>query len=69
MSEKQQRTAVSYRQDPVMSALHNSLRDAHVILNATSRTLVNMSIKSWNQLPAGLIVSFPCKLNTLERGL
>ena len=27
---------------------------------------VNRTIKSWNQLPVGLLVSFPCKLNTFR---
>jgi hypothetical protein len=27
---------------------------------------VNKTIKSWNQLPAGLLVSFSCKLNTFR---
>jgi hypothetical protein len=27
---------------------------------------VNRTIKSWNQLPAGLLASFPCKLNTFK---
>ena len=27
---------------------------------------VNRNIKSWNQLPGGLLESFPCKLNTLR---
>ena len=28
---------------------------------------VNRTIKSWNQLPAGLLASFPCKLNTFRK--
>jgi len=28
---------------------------------------VNSTIKSWNRLPAGLLVSFPCKLNTFRK--
>ena len=32
-------------------------------------SVVNRTIQSWNQLPAGLLVSFPCKLNTFKRGL
>jgi hypothetical protein len=28
---------------------------------------VNSTIKSWNQLPAGLLPSFPCKLNTFRK--
>ena len=28
---------------------------------------VNRTIKSWNQLAAGLLVSFPCKLNTFRK--
>jgi len=28
---------------------------------------VNRTIKSWNQLPASLLASFPCKLNSFRR--
>ena len=28
---------------------------------------VNKTIKSWNQLPADLLASFPCKLNTFRK--
>ena len=28
---------------------------------------VNRTIKSWNQLPAGLLASFPCKLNAFRK--
>jgi hypothetical protein len=28
---------------------------------------VNRTIKSWNQLPAGLLESFPCELNTSRK--
>ena len=30
-------------------------------------SFVNMTIRSWNQLPASLLASFPCKLNTFGR--
>ena len=30
-------------------------------------SFVNRTIKSWNQLPAGLLASFPCKLNTFKK--
>jgi len=30
-------------------------------------SFVNRTIKSWNQLPAGLLASFLCKLNTLRK--
>ena len=30
-------------------------------------SFVNRTIKSWNQLPAGLLGSFPCKLNTFRK--
>jgi len=30
-------------------------------------SFVNRTIKSWNQLPAGLLASFPCKLNTFTQ--
>jgi hypothetical protein len=42
-------------------------------LSTTRRTdvgkysFVNMTIKSWNQLPASLLESFPCKLNTFRK--
>ena len=29
-------------------------------------SFLNKTIKSWNQLPAGLLASFPCKLNTFR---
>jgi hypothetical protein len=54
-------------------SLHNRLRISHVILNATSRSALNSfanrTIKSWNQLPAGLLASFPCKLNIFRKGV
>jgi len=28
---------------------------------------VNKTTKSWNKLPAGLLASFPCKLNTFRK--
>jgi hypothetical protein len=30
-------------------------------------SFVNGTIKSWNQLPAGLLASFPCKVNTFRK--
>jgi len=30
-------------------------------------SFVNKTIKTWNQLPAGLPASFPCKLNTFRK--
>jgi len=30
-------------------------------------SFVNRTIKSWNHLPADLLVSFPCKLNTFRK--
>jgi len=30
-------------------------------------SFVNRIIKSWNQLPAALLASFPCKLNTFRK--
>jgi hypothetical protein len=30
-------------------------------------SFVNRTIKSWNQLPARLLASFPCKLNTFTK--
>ena len=31
-------------------------------------SFVNRTIRSWNQLPANLLASFPCKVTCLERG-
>jgi len=30
-------------------------------------SFVNGTVKSWNQLPAGLLASFPCKLNMFRK--
>ena len=30
-------------------------------------SFVNRTIKSWNQLPADLLASFPCKINTFRK--
>jgi hypothetical protein len=30
-------------------------------------SFVNRNTKSWNQLPAGLVASFPCKLNNFRK--
>jgi hypothetical protein len=30
-------------------------------------SFVNRTIKSWNQLSAGLLASFPCKMNTFRK--
>ena len=30
-------------------------------------SFVNRTIRSWNQLPASLLASFPCKLNTFRK--
>jgi len=30
-------------------------------------SFINKTIKNWNQLPAGLLASFPCKLNTFRK--
>jgi hypothetical protein len=30
-------------------------------------SITNTTIKSWNLLPAGLLASFPCKLNTFRK--
>jgi hypothetical protein len=30
-------------------------------------SFVNRTTRSWNQLPAGLLASFPCKLNTFRK--
>ena len=30
-------------------------------------SFVNRTIRNWNQLPAGSLASFPCKLNTFRK--
>jgi hypothetical protein len=30
-------------------------------------SFVNRTIKNWNQLPANLLASFPCKINTFRK--
>ena len=30
-------------------------------------SFVNRTIRNWNQLPASLLASFPCKLNTFRK--
>ena len=30
-------------------------------------SFVNRTIRNWNQLPAGLLASFPCKVNTFRK--
>jgi hypothetical protein len=30
-------------------------------------SFVNRTVKSWNQLPVGLLESFPCQLNTFRK--
>jgi len=30
-------------------------------------SLLNRTIRNWNQLPASLLVSFPCKINTFRK--
>jgi len=50
-------------------------RDSHSLKISTRKqrkevgkySFVNRTIKSWNQLPAGLLASFPCKLNTFRK--
>ena len=38
-------------------------------INFGKYSFVNRTIKSWNQLPAGLLASFPCKLNTFGKSV
>ena len=35
--------------------------------DAGKYSFVNRTIKSWNQLPASLLASLPCKLNTFRK--
>jgi len=37
----------------------------HVLVNIPS--YIDRTINSWNQLPAGLLASFHCKLNTFRK--
>ena len=37
--------------------------------NTVGQYVHDLTIKSWNQLPAGLLVSFPFKLNTFRKGV
>jgi len=37
--------------------------------DAGKYSFVNRTIRSWNQLPAGLLASFPCKINTFRKGV
>jgi hypothetical protein len=36
------------------------------IIDVGKCSFVSRTVKSWNQLPAGLLASFPCKLNTFR---
>jgi hypothetical protein len=50
--------------------MYNYWSDIKLIRTRKQRTdvgkysSVNRTIMCWNQLPAGLLVSFPCKVNT-----
>jgi hypothetical protein len=35
--------------------------------NVDKYSFVNSTIKKWNSLPAGILASFPCKLNTFRK--
>ena len=60
---------------PVLRTLCYLSRDDHnrKITTRKQRTnvgkysFVNRTVKSWNQLPAGLLVPFPCKLNKFRK--
>jgi len=43
------------------------LGDNFVRTDVGTYSFVNRTIKSWNQLPAGLLASFRCKLNTFRK--
>ena len=45
------------------------IRTRKQITDVGKYSFVNRTIKSWNQLLAGLLASFPCKKTCLERGL
>jgi hypothetical protein len=32
-------------------------------------SFVNRTIKDWNSLPAGILASFPCQLNTFKKSV
>jgi len=47
---------------------HNrKIRTMKQRIDVGKHSFVNRTIKSWNQLPAGLLASFPCKLNVFRK--
>jgi hypothetical protein len=47
---------------------HNrKIRTGKQRTNVGKDSFVNRIIKNWNTLPAGLLASFPCKLNTFRK--
>ena len=72
----------AYTRRPAWKAIGDSLlkpcylsRDDHIwkVRSRKQRTdvgkysFVNRTIKDWNSLPAGILASFPCKLNTFRK--
>jgi hypothetical protein len=41
--------------------------DRTYIKDVGKYSFVNRAIKGWNQLPANLLASFPCKINTFRK--
>jgi len=46
---------------------HNLLLSDESVLFVGKYSFVNRTIKSWSQLPASLLASFPCQLNTFRK--
>jgi hypothetical protein len=47
---------------------HNwNIRTRKQRTDAGKYSFINQTIRSWNQLPAGLLASFPYKLNTFRK--
>jgi hypothetical protein len=70
------RTAWEVTGDRLLRPCYQSREDHdHKIRTRKQRTdigqysFVNRTIINWNQLPADLLVSFPCKLNTFRKKL
>jgi hypothetical protein len=50
-----------------MRVQHWDIRTRKQTTDVGKYSSVNRIIKSWNQLPAGLLASFPSKLNTFRK--
>jgi hypothetical protein len=50
-----------------LQCVYCAVRAEHLNRPVYKYSFVNRTAKSWNQLPASLLASFPCKLNTLRK--